>query len=59
MAYALQVTKRTVEPDDPPRPPGFVFRARLTATAAPAPAAPPDFEEVARAGEWEVKARCY
>jgi hypothetical protein len=58
MAYALDVTKRAVEPDEPPRPPGFVFRARLTAAAAPAPSAPPDFEDVAHAGEWEVLARC-
>jgi len=59
MAYALDVTKRTVEPDDPPRPPGFVFRARLTEASAPAPAAPATFEDVASAGEWEVLARCY
>ena len=59
MAYALDVTKRTVEPDDPPRPPGFVFRARLTAASAPAPAAPAAFEDVASAGEWQVLARCY
>jgi hypothetical protein len=59
MAYALDVTKRTVEPDDPPAPPGMVFRARLTLASAPAPAASPAFEDVARAGEWQVLARCH
>jgi hypothetical protein len=59
MAYALGVTKRTVEPDDPPAPPGMVFRARLTLASAPAPAASSAFGDVARAGEWEVLARCY
>jgi hypothetical protein len=58
MAYALDVTKRTVEPDDPPQAPGFVFRARLTAASPAAPAAPAEFEDVARAGQWEVLARC-
>ena len=59
MAYTLNVTKRTVEPDAAPRAPGVVFRARLTAASAPAPQAPPAFRDVARAGEWEVLARCY
>jgi hypothetical protein len=58
MAYALDVTKRTVEPDATPRPPGVVFRARLTAASAPAPDAGPAFHDVARAGQWEVLARC-
>jgi hypothetical protein len=58
MAYALDVTKRTVEPDATPRPPGVVFRARLTAASAPAPDAGPAFRDVARAGQWEVLARC-
>ena len=35
MAYALEVTKRTVEPDLAPRAPGVVFRARLTTASAP------------------------
>jgi hypothetical protein len=58
MAYALDVTKRTVEPDAAPRPPGVVFRARLTAASAPAPDAEPAFHDVARAGQWQVLARC-
>jgi hypothetical protein len=58
MAYALDVSKRTVEPDAAPRPPGVVFRARLTAAAAPAPDAGPPFEAAARAGEWEVLRSC-
>ncbi len=58
MAYALEVTKRTVEPDARPRAPGVVFRARLTRASAPAPAAGPGFEPAARAGEWEVLRSC-
>ena len=58
MAYALHVTKRTVEPDAAPRAPGVVFRARLTAAAAPAPRAGPPFRPAARAGEWEVLRSC-
>ena len=45
MAYALDVTKRTVEPDAAPRAPGVVFRARLTAASAPAPDAGPPFRD--------------
>jgi hypothetical protein len=52
------VPKRAVEPDDPPRAPGVIFRSRLSATAPPAPAAPPRFSEVARAGAWQVLAAC-
>jgi hypothetical protein len=58
MAYALDVSKRTVEPDAAPRPPGVVFRARLTATAAPAPRAGPPFRAAARVGEWQVLRSC-
>jgi hypothetical protein len=58
MAYALDVTKRTVEPDAAPHAPGVVFRARLTAAAAPAPDAGPPFRPAARAGEWEVLRSC-
>ena len=58
MAYALDVTKRTVEPDAAPHAPGVVFRARLTATATPAPDAGPPFRPAARVGEWEVLRSC-
>jgi hypothetical protein len=58
MAYALDVSKRSVEPDAAPRAPGVVFRARLTAASAPAPDAPPPFRAAARAGEWEVLRSC-
>ena len=58
MAYALDVTKRTVEPDAAPHAPGVVFRARLTAASAPAPDAGPPFRAAARAGEWEVLRSC-
>jgi hypothetical protein len=58
MAYALEVTKRTVEPDRTPRAPGVVFRARFTAAAAPTPDAGPPFRPAARVGEWEVLRSC-
>jgi hypothetical protein len=58
MAYRLDVAKHVVEPDDPPRAPGVVFRSALTATAAPAPEVPPRFAETARAGAWQVLAAC-
>jgi hypothetical protein len=58
MAYALDVTKRTVEPDARPQAPGVVFRARLTAASAPAPDAGPPFEPAARVGEWQVLSSC-
>lgn len=58
LAYRLDVVKRAVEPDRPPRPPGMVFRSRLTRRAAPAPAVPPEFGPLATVGTWEVHARC-
>ena len=58
MAYALDVTKRTVEPDAAPRAPGVVFRARLTDGARPAPDAGPPFRPAARVGEWQVLRSC-
>ena len=58
MAYALNVTKRTVEPDAAPRAPGVVFRARLTDRSVPAPRAGPPFRAAARVGEWEVLRSC-
>ena len=58
MAYRIGVAKHVVEPDAPPRPPGMVFRSALHRAASPAPAAPPPFAEVARAGAWRVLAAC-
>ena len=58
MAYALDVTKRTVEPDARPHAPGVVVRARLTAASAAAPDAGPPFEPAARVGEWQVLRSC-
>ncbi len=58
MAYRMDVAKRAVEPDDPPRAPGVIFRSALSAGATPAPVAPPRFAEVARAGIWQVLAAC-
>jgi hypothetical protein len=58
MAYRLDVAKHVVEPDEPPRAPGVVFRSALNATAAPAPDAPARFAQTARAGAWQVLAAC-
>ncbi len=58
MAYRIGVAKHVVEPDDPPRPPGMVFRSALHRGAAPAPAAPRQFAPVAHSGSWEVLAAC-
>jgi hypothetical protein len=58
MAYRIGVAKHVVEPDEPPRPPGMVFRSALSPAADPAPAAPPQFAELARAGTWQVLAAC-
>ena len=58
MAYRIGVAKHRVEPDDPPRPPGVVFRSALHPRAAPAPATPPQFAEVARTGTWQVLSAC-
>src|SRR5215207_6920333 len=58
MAYRMDVAKRVVEPDEPPRPPGMVFRSALSSAERPAPSAPPQFTEVARTGTWQVLAAC-
>jgi hypothetical protein len=58
MAYRIGVAKHLVEPDEPPRPPGMVFRSSLHPAARAAPDAPPQFAEVARAGTWQVLAAC-
>jgi hypothetical protein len=58
MAYRMGVEKRLVEPDDPPRAPGVVFRSALHPSSEPAPEAPAQFSEVARNGSWQVLAAC-
>src|SRR5829696_7427317 len=58
MAYRMDVAKRVVEPDEPPRPPGMVFRSALSSAERPAPSPPPQFTEVARTGTWQVLAAC-
>jgi hypothetical protein len=58
MAYRMGVEKHRVEPDEPPRPPGVVFRSALHASAEPAPDVPAQVSEVARTGEWQVLAAC-
>jgi hypothetical protein len=59
MAYRMGIAKHRVEPDEPPRPPGVVFRSSLQPSAAPAPDAPQQFAEVAREGTWRVLAACH
>jgi hypothetical protein len=56
LAYELDVEKRLVGFD--PRPPGTVFRSKLTAAAAAEPPAGPGFSPLARTGRWEVRAAC-
>ena len=58
MAYRLGVTKRTVEPDAPPHPPGVVFRAPRTRQSPPQPQAGPPFRTTARVGTWQIMAAC-
>jgi hypothetical protein len=58
MAYRLHVEKRAVEPDDPPRAPGVVFRSALSVSTAPAPAVSAPFAEIAHVGPWRVLSSC-
>jgi len=59
MAYRMDVEKRVIEPDEPPRAPGVVFRSRLHADDPVLPGVVPDrFVEVARTPEWQVLAAC-
>jgi hypothetical protein len=58
MAYKLDVHKRVVEPDDPPRAPGFVFRSKLNEDDPAQPAIPAGFEQVARNGHWRIARSC-
>jgi hypothetical protein len=59
MAYRMDVEKRVVEPDDPPRAPAVVFRSRLRADEPLLPEPIPDgFVEVARTSQWRVLAAC-
>jgi hypothetical protein len=58
MAYRLHVAKRRVEPDDPPRGAGVVFRSARSPGGPVAPDAPPAFRRVARAGAWEIRSTC-
>ena len=58
-AYRLDVEKRLIEPDDPPRAPAMVFRSRLRAEEPPLPGPVPDrFVEIARTPRWQVLAAC-
>ena len=56
LAYHLDVEKRRVAFE--PRPPGAVFRSRISRDASVEPAAGPAFTERARAGRWTVATSC-
>ncbi len=56
LAYHLEVFKHRVA--FVPRPPGAVFRSRLSPTAATEPATGPGFSRLARRGRWEIRVAC-
>ena len=56
LAYRLGVAKRHVIFD--PGRTGVAFESRLSTAHAPAPAVPPRYRAVVRAGSWRVVARC-
>jgi hypothetical protein len=56
MAYELRVAKRVV--GFAPRPPGALFRSRLSARSRPEPDAPAPFAPAASAGRWQVLLAC-
>ena len=56
LAYHLDVEKRRVAFE--PRPPGAVFRSRISRDAPVEPATGPGFTERARAGRWTVATSC-
>jgi hypothetical protein len=58
MAYKLDVRKRVVEPDDPARAPGFVFRSKLNEDDPAQPAIPAGFEPVVRNEHWQIARSC-
>jgi hypothetical protein len=58
LAYALDVPRRVVEPDDAPRDEGVVFRSALRARGVATPARPPGWKLIARRGAWEVRSSC-
>jgi hypothetical protein len=58
MAYKLDVAKRVVEPDDPARAPGFVFRSKLNEGDPAQPTIPAGFEPVARNDHWQIARSC-
>jgi hypothetical protein len=58
MAYRLGVEKRIVEPDQPPRSPGIVFRSALRETGTAAPTPSDRFVPIAQTGAWQVLADC-
>lgn len=58
LAYRLGVAKRMVEPDDPPRPPGVVFRSALSRSATAAPVAPAAFAPMRSVGTWQILVSC-
>lgn len=58
LAYALDVPRHLVEPDEPARPPATVFRSALREGDPVTPLAPAGFPRVAATPKWEVLAAC-
>ncbi|HEX2071464.1 MAG TPA: hypothetical protein VHF90_07435 [Thermoleophilaceae bacterium] len=58
LAYRLDVAKEAVEPDEPPRRPGVVFRSPRRASDRPTPAWTPALRDVAVVGDWQVARAC-
>jgi hypothetical protein len=58
LAYALEVPRSAVEPDDPPRSPGVAFRSPLRRGGPELPVAPAGWSLVVQRGDWEVTASC-
>jgi MFS family permease len=58
MAYRLQVPKRAVEPDLPPRAPAVVFSSRRAPGVEVEPEAGSGFREIAGNSHWQVLSAC-
>jgi hypothetical protein len=58
LAYALDVPRRDVEPDDPARSPGVVFRSALRRGGTELPAVPAGWTAIGTLGAWELRSSC-
>ena len=57
-AWHLHVAKHVVEPDEPPTPPGVVFRSSFSVGEEARPVVPPGFDRVVSLRTWEVYSSC-